>query len=59
MEGPSAASPDAVLLVSHNIEEAIRLANRVIVLSRRPGHILAQVDIDMPRPTGPQIVRFL
>ncbi|HXQ79305.1 MAG: ABC transporter ATP-binding protein [Thermoplasmata archaeon] len=42
--------PDAVLLVSHNIEEAIQLADRVIVLSRRPGHILAQVDVDMPRP---------
>jgi NitT/TauT family transport system ATP-binding protein len=42
--------PDAVLLVSHNIEEAIQLADRVIVLSRRPAHILADVPIDLPRP---------
>ena len=42
--------PEAVLLVSHNIEESIELADRVIVLSRRPGHVLAEVSIDLPRP---------
>ncbi len=42
--------PDAVLLVSHNIEEAIQLADRIIVLSRRPSHVLADVHVDLPRP---------
>jgi NitT/TauT family transport system ATP-binding protein len=42
--------PDAVLLVSHNIEEAIQLADRIVVLSRRPSHILADVDVSLPRP---------
>jgi NitT/TauT family transport system ATP-binding protein len=42
--------PDAVLLVSHNIEEAIQLADRIIVLSRRPAHVLADVRVDLPRP---------
>jgi NitT/TauT family transport system ATP-binding protein len=42
--------PDAVLLVSHNIEEAIQLADRIIVLSRRPSHVLAGVTVDLPRP---------
>jgi NitT/TauT family transport system ATP-binding protein len=42
--------PDAVLLVSHNIEEAIQLADRIIVLARRPSHVLADVRVDLPRP---------
>ena len=42
--------PEAVLLVSHNIEEAIQLADRIIVLSRRPSHVLADVPVDLPRP---------
>jgi NitT/TauT family transport system ATP-binding protein len=42
--------PEAVILVSHNIEEAIELADRVIVLARRPSHVLAEVTVDLPRP---------
>ncbi len=45
-----ALPPDAVILVTHNIEEAIELADRVLVLSRRPGHILAEIPIELPRP---------
>ena len=39
-----------VLFVTHSVEEAVFLSDRVVVLTRSPGRIKAQVDIDLPRP---------
>jgi NitT/TauT family transport system ATP-binding protein len=39
-----------VIFVTHNITEAIRLADRVVAMSRRPGRIAKIVDIALPRP---------
>ena len=45
-----AREPRTVLLVTHDVEEAIVLADRLLVLSRRPGRIAAEFQIDTPRP---------
>ena len=47
-----------VLFVTHDIEEAIALSDRVLVMTRRPGRIKADFTIDLPRPRDFYEVRF-
>ena len=40
----------SVLFVTHNVREASRLADRVLLLTSRPGRVAAEFDVDVPRP---------
>jgi len=47
-------SPDmpvhTIIIVTHIIEEAVELADRILVLSTNPGHLVADLKVDLPRP---------
>jgi NitT/TauT family transport system ATP-binding protein len=48
----------AIFIVTHNIEEAVILADRIIVLGRNPAHIHAEFSVNMPYPRDRKDVRF-
>ena len=43
------ATPEVVIMVTHNIEEAVYLSDKVIILSHRPGSVLKEVNMQIPR----------
>jgi NitT/TauT family transport system ATP-binding protein len=53
------AEPRTVVLVTHDVEEAVVLADRLAVLSPRPGRLVDELDVELERPrsrTDPNVV---
>lgn len=46
-----------VLFITHQIDEAVFLADRIVVLGRRPGYVKEVIDIDLPRPRALSVKR--
>jgi NitT/TauT family transport system ATP-binding protein len=49
----------AIFIVTHNIEEAVVLADRIIVLGRNPAHIHADFTVDLPHPRDRKAAKFI
>jgi NitT/TauT family transport system ATP-binding protein len=49
------ARQKTMVMVTHSISEALLLSDRVLVLSPRPGHIILDMPVDLPRPRSEDV----
>jgi NitT/TauT family transport system ATP-binding protein len=47
-----------IILVTHNIEEAVMMADRVLIFGSNPGHVRSELAIDLPHPRNEQGAKF-
>jgi NitT/TauT family transport system ATP-binding protein len=47
-----------IILVTHNIEEAVQMANRILVFSTNPGRVIGEIKVDIPQPRDRLDPRF-
>jgi NitT/TauT family transport system ATP-binding protein len=48
----------AVLLVTHNIEEAVQMCDRLLIFSTNPGRVVGEIAVDLPQPRHAEDPRF-
>ncbi|MDA4136748.1 MAG: ABC transporter ATP-binding protein [Thaumarchaeota archaeon] len=53
------SSIQTVIMVSHNVDEIVELADRIVVLSPRPGHVVVDMKNELPRPRNKKSDEFL
>ena len=53
------AEKKTILFVTHDIEESVQLADRVVVMSQRPAHIRREIVIDIPHPRDISSSRYI
>jgi len=47
-----------IILVTHNIEEAVQMSNRILVFSTNPGRVIGEIKVDLPQPRDRLDPRF-
>jgi len=48
----------SVLMVTHNIEEAVQMCDRLLIFSINPGRVISEIPVDLPQPRHTQDPRF-
>lgn len=48
----------SVIMITHNIEEAVLMANKIIILSKNPARVIAELKVDLPHPRNRKSPEF-
>lgn len=50
--------PDVLITITHNVEEAIIMADRVLIMGQRPSKIIGDIKVDLPKPRDRRSEKF-